>query len=50
MPLHAKLPGREFSQMQKLDRMTVTETSDGEQIQVVLSPAPKEGSNEPDGA
>jgi len=50
MPLHAKLPGREFSQMQKLDRVTVTETSDGEQIQVTLSPAPKEGSNEPDGA
>lgn len=48
MPLQANLPGRAVSQMQKLDRVAVTETPEGETIQVVLSPAPTVGSNAPD--
>jgi len=48
MPLIADLPGRTLSQMQKLDRVTVEETGKGEAIKVILSPAPKPGSNEPD--
>jgi hypothetical protein len=48
IPLQANLPGRALSQLQKLDRVTVEETGEGETIQVVLSPAPVEGSNEED--
>lgn len=48
VPLQANLPGRAVSQMQKLDRVTVEETPNGETIQVVLSPAPVEESNAPD--
>lgn len=39
MPLLATLNARTLSQMQKLDKLTVTETSEGETIQVVLIPA-----------
>ena len=49
VPLQANLPGRALSQMQKLDKVTVEENENGETIQVVLSPAPIPGSNEPDG-
>ena len=45
VPLVANLPGRALSQMQKLDRVTFEETGAGETIQVVLSPAPTDGSN-----
>lgn len=48
IPLQADLPGRSLSQMQKLDRMTVEETKDGETISVVMSPAPNQGSNQED--
>lgn len=48
VPLVANLPGRALSQMQKLDRVTVEETPEGETIQVTLSPAPIEGSNAED--
>jgi hypothetical protein len=40
LPLQAELPGRSLSQIQKLDKMTVEETADGETIQVTLHPAP----------
>ena len=41
IPLEAELPGRQLSQMQKLDSVKVSETAEqGEQVQVVLSPAP----------
>lgn len=39
VPLVATLTGRRFSQMQKLDKVDVTEDSTGEQIKVTLSPA-----------
>ena len=40
IPLNAALPGRNVTQMQKLDSMTVEETPEnGEVIQVTLSPA-----------
>ena len=39
IPLTANLPGKKVSQMQKLDSMSVEETSKGEQIKVTLSPA-----------
>ncbi|QWY81328.1 minor tail protein [Arthrobacter phage Rizwana] len=42
IPLRAELPGRTVSQMQKLDKMSVEETSNGEVIKVVLSPAYQE--------
>lgn len=48
VPLQANLPGRSLSQMQKLDRVTVEERGDKETIQVILSPAPIEGSNQED--
>lgn len=48
VPLQANLPGRAVSQMQKLDRVSVEETPEGETIQVVLSPAPIPASNAPD--
>lgn len=49
IPLSAELPGRRLAQMQKLDSMTVEETEAGESISVVMSPAPKQGSNAVDG-
>lgn len=42
VPLVATLTARTFSQMQKLDKMTVTETADGEAVTVTLSPASAE--------
>lgn len=39
VPLVATLTGRPFSQMQKLDRLDVSETSAGEEVKVTLSPA-----------
>lgn len=39
MPLLATLNARQVSQMQKLDHVTITETAEGETIQVVLLPA-----------
>jgi hypothetical protein len=38
MPVLATLNARQLSQMQKLDLVTVTETPDGETVQVVLTP------------
>lgn len=38
VPLVATLGGRPLSQMQKLDKVDVTETSTGEQIKITLSP------------
>lgn len=38
VPLVATLAGRRFSQMQKLDKLEVTEDPSGEQIKVTLSP------------
>lgn len=40
IPLAAKLPGKQLSQMQKLDQVTVEESSEGEVIGVTMSPAP----------
>lgn len=48
IPLQASLPGRTLSQLQKLDRMTVEETKEGETINVTMSPAPNSASNEED--
>lgn len=39
IPLQATLPARTFSQMQKLSKMEVTETADGETITVSMAPA-----------
>lgn len=39
IPLRATLNIREVSQMQKLQSVTVTETADGEDVQIVLYPA-----------
>lgn len=39
IPLRAKILIRTFEQMQKLDRMTVTETAAGETVSISLSPA-----------
>jgi hypothetical protein len=38
VPLVATLTGRDLSQMQKLDKLDVTETSAGEQVKITLSP------------
>lgn len=38
VPLVATLGGRRLSQMQKLDKVDVVETADGEQIKITLSP------------
>lgn len=43
IPLQARLPGRELSQLQKLDNMSVEENENGEEIKVTLSPAPIPG-------
>lgn len=45
IPLVANLPGRALSQMQKLDKVVVEETPEGETVQVTLSPAPIDNSN-----
>jgi hypothetical protein len=41
IPLLATLNARRMSQMQKLDHLVVTETADGETVQVTLTPATK---------
>jgi len=46
VPLLATLSARQVSQLQKIDKVTVTETSEGETVQVVLTPATKEDSDE----
>lgn len=42
IPLRATVLVREFSQMQKLDKVVVTENSQGEKVQISLVPAPTE--------
>jgi hypothetical protein len=44
--LLATLNSRRMSQMQKIDLVTVTETSEGETVQVTLTPASKEDSDD----
>lgn len=46
MPLLATMNARARSQLQKLDHVTVTEDSSGENIQVILTPATKPDSDE----
>lgn len=41
VPLRATLAGREFSQMQKLRKLKVSEDGSGEKIQITLVPAPE---------
>ena len=41
IPLLATLNSRQLSQLQKIDKLTVTETPEGETIQVTLTPATK---------
>lgn len=48
IPLLATLNTRTVSQMQKLDKVTVTETSDGETVQVTLVPATRPDSDTPE--
>lgn len=48
VPLLATLNARARNQMQKLDHLTVTETADGEDVKITLSPASKEDSDEED--
>lgn len=48
VPLVATLGGRPLSQMQKLDKVDVTETSEGEQIKITLSPE-SENAIDPEG-
>jgi hypothetical protein len=45
VPLLARLNARQLSQMQKIDHVRVTETSDGEKIQITLTPTTKEDSD-----
>lgn len=45
VPLRATLGTRKLTQLQKLDLVTVTETADGETIQVTLSPTTDPDSN-----
>ena len=49
IPLRATLNARKLSQLQKLDILTVTETAQGEKIQVTLSPANRPDSDEEEG-
>jgi hypothetical protein len=42
IPLRATVLVRDFSQMQKLDKVVVTENSQGEKVQISLVPAPTE--------
>lgn len=46
IPLRATLNARQLSQLQKLDMVTVTETAQGEKVQVTLSPATEPDSDE----
>ncbi|QED11854.1 minor tail protein [Microbacterium phage Mashley] len=46
VPLLARLNTRPRNQMQKLDHLTVTETSEGEDVKVTLSPATRADSDE----
>lgn len=46
VPLRATLNARRLSQLQKIDLVTVTETAQGETIQVTLSPANRPDPNE----
>lgn len=46
IPLRATLNARPLYQMQKLDHVTVTEDSEGENIQVTLTPATRPDENE----
>jgi hypothetical protein len=46
IPLLATLNARQMSQMQKLDSLEVTETAEGETVQVTLLPASHEDSDE----
>lgn len=48
IPLRATKTNRVVAQWQKLDSVTVTENSTGEKIQVVMSPAPNGGDDDPD--
>lgn len=45
MPLRATLNARKLTQLQRLDVLNVTETAEGEDIQVTLSPATKPDSD-----
>ena len=47
VPLLATLNARQMSQLQKIDRVTVTETPDGETVQVTLTPATKPDDDTP---
>lgn len=46
VPIRASLNARKLSQMQKIDHVTVNETSDGESVQLTLTPATREDSDE----
>ena len=46
VPLRARLNARPMSQMQKIDSVKVTETSDGERIQITLTPTTRPDSDE----
>jgi hypothetical protein len=45
IPLRAKGAVREVAQWQKLDLVTVSQDSNGEKVQVTMSPAPNAGSD-----
>jgi hypothetical protein len=45
VPLLATLNARPISQLQKLDHVTVTETADGESVQIMLTPATRADSD-----
>jgi len=47
VPLRATLNARDLAQQQKIDSVTVTETADGENVQVTLTPATKPDSDTP---
>lgn len=46
VPLRATLNARQLDQLQKIDLVTVTETSSGENVQITLSPATRPDSDE----
>lgn len=46
VPLLATLNARQLSQLQKIDRVKVTETPNGENVQITLTPATKPDSDE----
>lgn len=45
VPLRATLNARDYAQMQKIDHVTVTEDSDGETVQLTLTPATRADSD-----